>query len=135
VAAAVTFHVERLSVVTRALGAADAQLKREGTQELADLGGLVEHRAESMARAVIPNTARPTVSGAPWSEMRTGITPRVVYVVPVNKGVRGRGPRARPNFAVIMKRRAMLPALESSRPEVLRRYKALVGRVCGAFNA
>lgn len=127
--AGVSFKVERLQVVTRALQAADAQLKREGTNELAAIGGLVEHGAEMRAKGVLN---RPRTRD--WSQMRTGVTPNVVYVVPQLKGARGRGPRTRPNFAPLLLNRAMRPALTANRPEALRRYRALTARVCRAFN-
>lgn len=127
--AGVSFKVERLSVVTRALQAADAQLRQEGTTELAAIGGLVEHAAEVNARGVLN---RPKTRD--WSTMRTGVTPRVVYVVPQNKGTRGRTPRHRPNFAPLLLNRAMRPALNAQRPEAMRRYRALTARVCKAFN-
>lgn len=124
----IRYNVERLQVVTRALEQVDADLKREGHAELVALGQLVERDAEVLARATIPKVTRR------WAEMRTGITPRVVYVVPQQKGTRGRNPRHRPNFAPLLKKRAMVPALDRKRPEVIRRYKALTARVCKAFN-
>lgn len=132
--AAVTFKVERLQVVTRALQAAGGQIRRDGTNELAAIGGLVEHDAEFLAAANIRGTAKPTATGVAWAEMRTGVTPAVVYVVPAHKGTRGRGPRSRPNFAPLLLTRSMRPALERRRPDVMRRYSALVAKVCGSFN-
>ena len=129
VVAGVTFHVERLQVVTRALAAAGGQLRQEGTSELHAIGGIVERAAEVNAKAVLN---RPKTRD--WSTMRTGVTPAVVYVVPQNKGTRGRGPRHRPNFAPLLLNRAMRPALQRNRPEALRRYRALTARVCRAFN-
>lgn len=130
----VEFHVVGLPVVTRALQAAEAQVKREGTNELAALGALVEQDAEMLARGTISGLGRNLGRAPDWSAMRSRVTPSLVYVVPQQRGVRGNGPRRRRNFAPLLLNRAMRPALQRKRPEVLRRYQALVDRVCRRFN-
>lgn len=53
-----------------------------------------------------------------WSQMRIGQTLNAVYVAPVNRGTRI--PRyKRPKFAIPMLERAMVPALDQNRAEVI----------------
>jgi hypothetical protein len=53
--------------------------------------------------------------GSPnWAQMRTGVTTKVVYVAPKQKGTHGRGRRRRPNLAGLLMDRAMAPALEEN---------------------
>jgi hypothetical protein len=125
---AVQFRVHDVAMVNRALEQADADIRAQGKTELLALGQLVEHTAEILAAARIRNM---TVQ---WAQFRTRQTPNLVYVVPVQKGVRGRGPRKRQRFDNTMMNKAMRPALNAHRGEVNRRFAALVERVCNSFN-
>ena len=118
-----------LSSVNRALQQVDKDLKREISVELHSIGALVQHDVESLALSTIPNMTMP------WSQMRVGQTPFLIYVVPRQKGVRGKGPRRRPRFAELMLRRAMRPALARKKPEVDARFQKVVSVVCGKFSA
>ena len=117
-----------LAVVNRALEQVDSRLKAEGKTELRQLGTLVERDAETLARLRVRNITRQ------WAEMRVGQSPRVVYVVPQQRGTKVAA-RKRKNFAPLLLNRAMRPALERKRPEVYRRFNALVTKVCQEFNA
>ena len=59
---------------------------------------------------------------------------KLVYVVPRQKGVRGRGPKARPKLAKLMLDRAMNPALERNRGRIEARFGQTLDRLCAEFN-
>jgi hypothetical protein len=125
--AGVQFRVHDLALVNRALEQADKDIKAAGRRELLALGQLVEHSAEGRAFTV----RNMTVS---WAQFRTRQTPRLVYVVPVQKGAPKGSPRKRTRFDNTMMNRVMKPALYQHRGEVDRRFAALVERVCKSFN-
>lgn len=124
---AVQFRVHDVAMVNRALEQADARIKNEGKAELLALGRLVEHSAEARAFTV----RNMTVS---WAQFRTRQTPRLVYVVPVQKGAPKGSPRKRTRFDNTMMNRVMRPALNAHRAEIDRRFKALAERVARDFN-
>lgn len=68
----------------------------------------VQRTSEALAREKIPRI------GERWPQMRVGVTRKLVYVAPKQKGVRTRGPnpRRRPNLANLLMERAMEPALQ-----------------------
>ncbi len=117
-----------LASVNRALQTVDPDVRRGLTAELGEIGLIVSRDAQTLALSTI---RRNTLS---WSRMRVGQTPRLIYVVPRNKGVRGKGPRRRPNFAPLMLNRAMRPALAKNKPQVDRRFASVVSAVCSRFN-
>lgn len=122
------FQINNLSIVNRALQQVEPKMRQEMTTELHAIGSLVARDAQALASVTI---RRITPS---WTLMRVGQTRSLIYVVPRNKGVRGRGPKRRPNFAPLMLNRAMRPALQRKKPEVNRRFGIVVSTVCGAFN-
>lgn len=124
---AVQFHVHNVAQVNQQLDALGGEIKTQGQKELLALGRLVEHSAEARAFTV----RNMTVS---WAQFDTRSVPNLVYVVPHQKGVRGKGPRKRQRFDNTLMNRVLLPALYANRPVVTRRYAALVDRVTKQFN-
>ena len=70
----------------------------------------VRRRAEERAASEIRNVN----PGDPWSQMRIGVTTKVVYVAPQRRGSKGIGPQKRKNFGPLLMDRAMEPALEEN---------------------
>jgi hypothetical protein len=68
--------------------------------------------------------------------MRVGVTQRLVYVAPRERGVKSRGPdpRGRPKFATLMEARAMDPALERNEPMIERQVEALFDDLAADWN-
>lgn len=78
-----------------------------------------------------------------WARMRVGVTRRVVYVAPRQRGVKTRNPtdpRRRgwgtgpPSFADLLMDRAMEPALERHEGEILVATEAVLDHVADGFN-
>lgn len=66
--------------------------------------------------------------GADWSRMRTGATPTLAYVAPVNRGTRI-VPRKRRNFPRFILSRAMEPALARNAPRIVRQFEQMLARM------
>jgi hypothetical protein len=104
-------HVDNLAQLDRAFKRADTALHRELRQSLVRAAEPVRSTAEELAVSGIPRI------GAQWSRMRVGVTARSVYVAPKTRGRRG-ALRKRPNLALLLLGRSMLPALEQNEPRV-----------------
>lgn len=70
--------------------------------------------------------------GPNWSQMRTGVTQKLVYVAPKKRGVKTRGPdpRRRPNLGTLLAERALEPALEQNRHRIEADFDRMLGRLC-----
>lgn len=64
-----------------------------------------------------------------WAVMRLGYARNLVYMVPKQKGVRGRGPRARRNLSQLLLNRAMIPAVEQNRVQVEQRVQHVLDTI------
>lgn len=122
--------VENYTNVMRAFAKADRDVRVGWRTELRAVAEPVKRDAQQLATATIPNMPR----SPRWAAMRTGVTTKVVYVVPRQKGVRGRGPKARPNLSKLMMNRAMAPALERNRDKIVHRFEQALDRMAADFN-
>jgi hypothetical protein len=118
--------------VQRALAKADREVRlgfRRGLREVAEP---VRRDAEELAGSKI---RRMTFSPL-WARMRTGITRKVVYVAPRQRGVKTRGadPRRRPNLAQLLLDRAMEPALDRHEHEIVEAFDRLLDKMADDFN-
>jgi hypothetical protein len=114
--------VEGLVELNRAFKVADKSLAKEYRAALRDVGEPVRADAERLA------VERITTVGIPWSRMRVGLTQKVVYVAPKQRGSRG-GRGRRPKFGTKLLERAMLPALNANIDEAERRFERMLGEV------
>lgn len=119
-------RVRGLRELDRAFKLADKAEQKELREALRDAGEPVRADAEQLARTNIPRI------GPVWSEMRTGVTSKVVYVAPKARARSGNPRRKRPNLAALLLGRSMEPALERNIGEVERRVGVAldtVGRI------
>lgn len=87
----------------------------------------VRERAEILGQGRIRNL------GVPWSRMRTGAAPALVYVAPLKRGTKIPA-RKRPRLAALLLSRAMEPALEQNRVSIEAKIDALVARMERKFG-
>lgn len=120
-------RVKGLADLNRALRVADKDVRLGIRAEYRTVAEPVRADAERLVGANISNI------GDEWPRMRIGITQRVVYVAPRQRGVRGRGPKRRRNLAGLMAPQ-MRQALEQNRPEIERRFNAMLHGVAVKFN-
>lgn len=73
----------------------------------------------------------------PWWRMRVGVTTKLVYVAPVQRGVkvRGRDSRRRLQFANLLMDRAMEPALERNQEAAVAAVDAALGHLANEWEA
>lgn len=103
---AATIRVKGLAELDAAFRIAGSTLQKTYRADLRKIGEPIRADAERLARSNISRI------GSAWSEMRVGVTSRLVYVAPKR---RGRNPRLkRPNLAGLLMGRAMEPALEQN---------------------
>lgn len=117
--------VRGLKELTRTFNRAPADAKRAYRSELRTIGEPTRMTAETLAMSTIRRI------GPTWSKMRTGVTTRLVYVAPRQKGVRGRGPnpKRRPKFGTLLMDRAMQPALDRNRHRIETDFDEMLDRL------
>lgn len=120
-------RVQGLRELNAAFGRISTQLKRDRASELAAAAEPVRARATDLAGSEIRNI------GDQWSQMRIGVTTKVVYVAPKQRRKRGHsGARyGRPNLGTLLMNRAMQPALDEKAPEVYGLIDVMLGRFAG----
>lgn len=124
---AFAIRVKGFREMQRVLKVAPRDLRLEMRRELRGVAEPVRLDAERLARSRI------TRIGVPWSQMRVGVTQRLVYVAPRQRGVKARGDRRyrRPNLADLLMGRAMEPALAENEGRIVNRLEHvldIVGR-------
>lgn len=117
-------RVEGLRELNQAFARISKDLAREMRGELRNVAEPVRAEAQQLAAARIRNI------GQRWARMRVGVTQKLVYVAPRQRGVRS-GARRRPNLAPLLMDRAMQPALDRHAGEVVKRLDQLLGRLGG----
>lgn len=115
-------RVRGLRELNRAFARADRKLRLEKNDALRRAAEPVRDEAEQLAATEISRI------GIPWSRMRVGVTTKVVYVAPRERGQK-RGSRKRPNLAGLLMGRAMQPALDRNREHVIDRIDDLLADV------
>lgn len=123
--------VEGLRELEILFAAAGRQANRDLRSALRKAAEPVRRDAEALALSKI---RRMTI---PWSQMRVGVTRQSVYVAPKLRGVKSgnpHDPRRRHNLVALMLDRAMEPALEANKAEVIRAIEEMLDRVAHNFN-
>jgi hypothetical protein len=133
-------RVQGLNGLVRAFGAADKAIKEDLRDALMEAAQPVRSGAQSLASARIRNVG----VGSPWARMRVGVEGRsLVYVAPVERGVKSRGVRATrgrgagtgpPSFGDLMMDRAMAPALAQNKEKVVRRLEDMLDEVADVWE-
>jgi hypothetical protein len=119
------------------------ELKRTGPEVSRAMNAALKESAEP-ARVLAGLYARRDISGMkraklkppPWSIMRVGVTTKMVYVAPVERGVKTRNPfdpRRRPNLFGLIMDKAFEPASIAAEPLVARAVDSILDEVLGRF--
>lgn len=124
-------YVKGLAEVNYLLSKADKETRlglRKAEREVArPISGDAE-------RLTLQNIPRTRLGKVEWWEMRIGVTQTLIYVAPKQKGVRGKGPRRRKEFANLMMARAMEPALRKNEHDIEARFDHVLEEVAHRFN-
>lgn len=106
--------VRGLRELSAAFAKADKEARTGFRQELREVAEPVRATAEQLAESRI------TRIGPRWGRMRVGVTRRLVYVAPRQRGVNSKRSIAvrRPNLADLLMDRAMQPALDQHAPQI-----------------
>jgi hypothetical protein len=114
----------------RAFAHADREARLGLRRTFREVAEPVRADAEELALQTIRNMPK----SPKWAKMRTGVTQKLVYVAPRQKGTRGRGRGRRPNLADLLMGRAMEPALRRHEPEIEARVERALDVVADGFN-
>lgn len=116
--------VRGLRELNRTFRQAPRDVNRAYRNELRSVGEPVRLTAETLASSTIRRIT------PAWARMRTGVTTRLVYVAPRQRGVRGRDQRRRrPNLGTLLMDRAMQPALEQHRGRIETDFDQMLDRL------
>lgn len=113
-------QVTGLRELNRSLRKLERSAAKSVRDELKSAGEPVRREAESMA---LGHIRRMTVD---WSQMKLGMTSKDVYIAPRRRRRRGTG---RPNLAILLMERAMKPAAELHRQEVVQQLSRAMDRL------
>jgi hypothetical protein len=114
-----TVRVRGLTELQSALKGCEVDVRQFDRKVLKQVGDPVAREAEQVAQSTIRNI------GGPWSRMRVGLTSRLVYVAPAQRGGRG---NSRPNLARLLGR-AMEQALAVKEPEVIAKLERALDEI------
>ncbi len=120
-----TIKITGLNGLQRAFSRADKEEAKLLRATLKATAEPVKRAAEGKAVSRIRNI------GGPWSQMRIGQARSVVYLAPKQKGRASRGNASlrRPNLKDLLLDRAMIPALDEHREEVVQGVERMLGTV------
>lgn len=127
-------HVDGLAGLLRAFGQADKLLREDLRDALQEAAAPVRSEARRLAGAEISHMGG---EARPWAQMRTGVYQSVVYIAPVERGVKTRGGERRrrgSKFAELMLSKAMEPALEARGSQVEHRLEGLIDEVIDVWE-
>lgn len=118
-------RVKGLRDLQRAFGIADRSLQKRLRSTLREVAEPVRAEAEALASDNIRNI------GEDWPLMRVGVTQKLVYVAPQEKGRRSGSQDgvARPNLAPLLMDRAMSPALDNNASQIEDALDEMLGDV------
>jgi hypothetical protein len=118
-------NVEGLASLQRAFGRADKELKTEMRKALKEVAEPVRADVERLAVSEIRRI------GPKWYRMRIGVTRKLVYVAPKERGVKRKGwdPAKRPNLATLLRERAMDPAEAQNQATLLKAVDEVLATV------
>ncbi len=120
----VALVVEGAAQLTKVFNKAPADVKKAYKNELRTVALPV---AETYTRLASSRIRRMQFSPQ-WAKTRIGVTQRLVYVVPRQRGSKG-GPKRRRNLFRLMAERAAEPALELNRARIRRDFELMLDRL------
>lgn len=122
--------VKGMADLQRALKTADRDVRVGIQAEYRRVAEPIRSSAEVLAETRIRNI------GPKWGKTRTGITQKLLYVAPKERGIkRGDNPAKRPRFAKLLMTRAFDPALDQNAQNVRRDFDQMLETVARRFNS
>jgi hypothetical protein len=116
--------VEGLVELQAALRGFPAGVAREFRRDMRAAVEPARQAVEARMASEIPHMK----PGSPWINARTGVAKSAVYIVPAQRGVRGRGKGGRPNFATLAMERAYEPSQVEAMPALVKAAEAAIAR-------
>lgn len=128
--ASAAIRVEGLADLQRAFRVANKEVARDVRTAIEQAGEPIRQHAQMLIRTEVSGMAR---SQIPWWTIRTGVERNTIgYIVPAQRGVRGRSRRARRNLAGLIAEREQR-ALEANSGRVVEEFEEALGDVAKAW--
>jgi len=124
--------VTGLRELERAFRRADRALAGDLKDALQEAAAPVRSDAQALAVSEISHLKE----GDPWAGMRIGIGRSIVYVAPIERGVKSRGDerKRRPKFGTKLMEEVLEPALERNRSQVEHRLDQMLDEVANVWE-
>jgi hypothetical protein len=122
--------VRGLADVQRAFARADKESRAGVRNEMSSIAEPVQMTVETLASSTIRNI------GPLWPVMRIGVTRKLVYVAPKQRGVKVKGgtSRSRRKFAPLLAARALEPAQAQHEGQFEAQVEQMLDRIADGFN-
>jgi len=133
----VPIYVTGLADLQRAFSKLERDTRLGLRHGLRDVAEPVRRDAERLAITQIRRIRFRSSRGPKWEKMRIGVNRNMVYVAPVQRGVKSKGRirrYARPKFADVLLDYAMEPALHQNEAEVERSLQLVLDHAIDTFN-
>lgn len=123
-------QVVGLRELIRAFRIANKEVARDIRTAIEQAGEPIRRDAQDLVRTNVSGMAR---SHIPWWTIRTGVERSTIgYIVPAQRGVRGRSKRSRPNLAPLIAAQEHA-ALEANESRVLDEFEQALDEVARAW--
>lgn len=124
-----TVAVRGLQDLSRAFRVADQSLKKNLRGELREIGRPVAELAQKLAIQEISGLSRGRT--VDWSQTRLGVTQKLVYVAPKQRGRRSRQNEMirRPNLKSLLLDKAYDPALDTYTERTVTKFERLLDKM------
>lgn len=119
--------IRGLRDLNKAFAQADKDARRFVRAAEREIAEPVRKAAEQLAVTEISHI------GPAWSQMRIGVTQKVIYVAPKKRGTRDASLR-RPNLAGLLMNKAMQPALDQNADRIEAAIEHALDKVADRFN-
>ncbi len=126
--------VEGLAGLNKALKRADKETRLGIRKVERAVAVPVQLDAQRLAATEISGLRRTNMkTGAEWALMRIGVTQKLVYVAPKQRGNK-RGSQKRKKFAPILMNKAMQPALDRNRELIVHKMEEALDQMADHFS-
>jgi hypothetical protein len=123
--------IKNFEALNKTFKQAPKELRLKLRGEYRKMADPVRMTAESLAATRIRNLAE----GSPWARFRLGITQKLIYIAPRQKGSHGRGPSRRKNMGNLLAYRALGPAIEQHEQRIEHEFEQLLDRMTRSWNS
>lgn len=121
-------NVKGLRELNRAFAKTDKTTKKRMKEQLRQVAKPLASEAEQRTLGTIGNMT------PAWAQTRIGVTQKLVYVAPKQRGGKGNGTN-RPNLKPLIMDRSFGPTLDAHRDGIIRDFESMLDEVARTWGA